>query len=352
MNTEARMTLFSFLSYYDLSNPIISKLQKNVLKILSSMKDELSFSQVAWGPAAHKGGGIFSDSLVYSVKHSDTENEYTIVFRGTNPLSLSTWIFQDFDVSGLIPWTRESPNAATTSAYISKSADKSLKIHKNIISNRLCLRDWIFEKVSSSKKKAVLNFCGHSLGGMICSAFALYIHDELSAKKLRNKSEINVYAFAAPTAGNVHYAEYMNNALKGKFNSFANPIDIATLVWTEKNMISVLPAVYGKIKMDLITKTAYSSLCNKVKGLGYCQPGNISIIDSQVNTNLIFKNYIFQAAYQHIFPYLIEANEKMSDNCSRILTEIIKSVFLPYGPDIFGKKLDKKMESEIDKLLR
>ena len=328
MKTETRMTLLSYLAYYDFYQPNCDKLAKNLSKMLLSVKDELAFSGIAWGPVAYKDDEVFSESLMYVVKDRalGSESEYTLVIRGTNPVSLVSWIFQDLNVAGQTPWSRQSTHTVSTSSYISKATDTSLGIHKRLASGGNTVLDWLTLMIGQNPQhKIKLNVCGHSLGGLMSTTFALWLHDELAYQKLLDRVDLRVYAFAGPTAGNGTYAAYLADSLGDRYTCYVNDYDIAPCVWSEAGM-ERLPGIYGDaIPMNDFEEKLYELLCLQVKNMDYAPPGNASGIPSAPNGKL-GDGYILQAIYQHVFPYLKAANSDAQLICKLVLFEVVKSL--------------------------
>ena len=108
----------------------------------------------------------------------------------------------------------------------------------------------------------VMRFTGHSLGGLLAPAMALWLVDYLAdAKKrrgdLKAKLALDVYGYAAPTAGNRAFAAYLESRLQNN-KRFANDLDAATLAWDETTM-RMLPSIYEPdVDMQPITKSLYN----------------------------------------------------------------------------------------------
>ena len=328
MKTETRMTLLSYLAYCDFYQPNCDKLAKNLTKMLLSVKEELTFSGIAWGPVAYKGDEVFSESLIYVVKDiaAGGEPAYTLVIRGTNPVSLVSWIFQDLNVAGQTPWSRQSTHTISNSSYISKATDTSLGIHKALTSGGKTVLDWLTLVIQENAgRKIKLNVCGHSLGGLMSTTFALWLHDELAYQELLDRVDLRVYAFAGPTAGNGAYAAYLKESLGDRYTCYVNDYDIAPCVWSEAGM-ERLPGIYGdEITMNGFEEKLYALLCLQVQNLDYTAPGNASGIPSTPNGKL-GDGYILQAIYQHVFPYLKAAKSDADTICTLVLFEVVKNL--------------------------
>ncbi len=341
------MTLFSFLACLDCFETDMGKLEQKLSECLLSVKKEMAFTDIAWGPVAFKKGlETQSESLVYAVKNTvsrtlpgshvpvgsapaDPVPEYTIAIRGTNPCSIFSWIFQDLNVGRLVPWSRQSPSTKGRKARISKATDTSLAIHKKLESGGKTVLSWLLEIADAAPgHKITVNVTGHSLGGCMCTAFATYLHDEISALKPEYTVDIRVYALAGPTAGDEVFAQYAESIFGESLNRYTNRYDIATHVWSEADMNNFLPAIYSpRIELKALEKDALNYFCKKVKNLGYTQPGAHIDIPSIVFDVIPFRDYLMQAVYQHVIPYFESALKDSPRKVIDIIFEILKNLF-------------------------
>jgi hypothetical protein len=333
MKTSSQMAFFAFLACADFYEKDTAALEKNVADILMSVKEELKFSEISWGPVARKKWyETRSDALAYIVKNENGGpiNEYTISIRGTNPFSFSSWVFQDLDVGKLRKWAHQSPRTASKDAAVSRATDRSLGIHKKLASGGNTILKWLLEVLSSAPGGRIkLNVCGHSLGGLMSTTFALYLHDELRGRKLSEKVDLNVYAFAGPTAGNAPFAEYSDSSLGAQYTCYRNPFDIATHVWVESDMTSVLPAIYEpEIGMKAFESDILEHLSGKVAKLGYAQLPRSEAVPSLVVDHIPFRDYLAQAGYQHVVPYVEAVYKDAPDLTKEILLAILKDLFM------------------------
>ena len=107
--TQQLLTL-SFLSYlgFNLASndhrnaKAIYPLIQNGLKEWKPIAGEWD---LAWGPAVYRFPfTIFDDNLMFVVKHKTQPDTYAIVIRGTNPIAITDWLFEDLMVRQLTPW--------------------------------------------------------------------------------------------------------------------------------------------------------------------------------------------------------------------------------------------------------
>jgi pimeloyl-ACP methyl ester carboxylesterase len=335
MNTNAQMLLFSFLSYYDFFQPDTEQLEKNVKDMLLSVKEDLQFSGISWGPAAYKDTAVLSEALIYAVKNkrNDGKDEYTIVFRGTNPLSIQSWLFQDLNVAGQTPWKRQSAHTECSNAYISKASDTSLAVHTEVRYENTTLLEWICNLLKNAGgNKIKINICGHSLGGLLSSTFALWLTDELTAMNMFDMLELSVYSFAGPGAGNSEYADYLNKKIGAGYISVNNNLDIAPLVWKESDMYDVLPGIYGDIRMNDIENYFYTALCRNVFRMDYQTLTTGTTIQSEIFMDLP-SDYLIQAGFQHVVPYLLYAFVNEPLLCTDVLIKTIIQIIKDFVKD-------------------
>ena len=338
MNVQAQMMLFSFLGYYDFYQPDTERMEENIKAMLLSVKESMQFSEISWGPAAYKNKAVLSEALAYAVKNrrKDGKNEYTVVFRGTNPLSIQSWLFQDLNVAGQTPWDRQSVHTESASAYISKAADTSLQIHKQLQYQNTTLLEWICSLIKNADgSKIKINLCGHSLGGLMSSTFALWLTDELAAMDMLDMVELSVYSFAGPGAGNSEYAEYLNTKIGGGYISINNNLDIAPLVWKEANMYDVLPGIYGDIRMNEIENGLYTALCRNIFRMDYQTLETGTVIHSEVFKD-IPQDYLIQAGLQHVIPYLLYAFENEPLICTDVVINMIIQIIEDLVKNVTG----------------
>ena len=61
--------------------------------------------ELVWGPVTSRGPRELIDSnAMYIVRHAREPTRYVVAIRGTNPISLSDWLFGDFWVGTTVPW--------------------------------------------------------------------------------------------------------------------------------------------------------------------------------------------------------------------------------------------------------
>jgi hypothetical protein len=65
---------------------------------------------LAWGPVTSRGAAEALDTnAMFVVRHARERHRYVVAIRGTNPISLSDWLFGDFWVNATVPWPYAPP---------------------------------------------------------------------------------------------------------------------------------------------------------------------------------------------------------------------------------------------------
>jgi hypothetical protein len=150
-----------------------------------------------------------------------------------------------------------------------------------------------------------MHFTGHSLGGLLAPAMALWLLDcveSRSRKDLAAKLRLDVYGYAAPTAGNRAFADYLSSRLPGN-RRYANDLDIATLAWEEEAMRRMARLYEPGIKTLAITKSLIALCAKLCEGKSYAQPGERIAVPADLTPNKR-RRFLVEAAYQHCMPYL------------------------------------------------
>jgi hypothetical protein len=115
------------------------------LHTLSPVKDEW---RLVWGPVTSRSGpDAFDSAAMYVVQSRRQPTRYVVAVRGTNPISVSDWLFGDFWVSTTVPW----PYArAADGVAISASTALGLRKLQTMRSPRVAL-----EPVGAGRRPAV-----------------------------------------------------------------------------------------------------------------------------------------------------------------------------------------------------
>jgi hypothetical protein len=220
---------------------------------------------VVWGPAELVKNRI-PYSLLYVAKRAST-NEYTVVIRGTNFESLSSWLLQDFAISALQPFNKLAPTAPAT-ALISQGTFNGL-------SDLIEAVDPVTQKSVAdffvTESPAAIYVTGHSLGGTLTPVMLAYLNDMLNGgKPLTN---MWAFSFAGLTPGNEGFNAYFN-ALLGDNDyawRFYNTLDLAPMCWVSASEIETAYAPHG-LHSSFLETDPVNKLFAEAAGKGYAQP--------------------------------------------------------------------------------
>jgi hypothetical protein len=248
---------------------------------------------VAWGPAQLVSDWGIPYSLMY-VAVNQAKDEYTVVIRGTDPLSLTSWIKEDFEIGTTIPFNQVVPNAPAN-AVISKATFDGL-------SDLLSLKD---PKTNQSvtaflavTKPMYLFVTGHSLGGTLTPPLVAYLNYQLYGGNY--VSNMAFWSFAGLTSGNNFFASYFNSLFNSEFPwRLHNPLDVAPFCFYAENNLDNIYDAYGLpwSSLKIEARTLIDGLFILAQGKNYSQPVGDQVLPVAFNTAL--PDWAKQAEYQH-----------------------------------------------------
>lgn len=322
------------LSFIALAGCWRTEPEKVVADVAGLAGEMLPRQEIVWGPAVHQprpelidADSKRTDALVF-ISRDRGNGDYFVVFRGTNTVSATEWLLQDFMVQRQVPWSDIQATAAPKDALVSDGAAKAVKLRLDLKPEGgapgagKSLEDELVGLLENSQGPCVMHFTGHSLGGLLAPVMALWLTDrldELGRADLRGKLKLDVYGYAAPTAGNAAFAAYLRSRLVSN-TRYANPLDIVPLAW-DKDSIDSMPSLYAPlIEMEPFIRSVYD-LCRIVaRDKGYAQPGPCVAVPAKVVATR-GDLYILEAAYQHMMPYLDMLDPERKD---KILSDVIE----------------------------
>jgi len=152
-----------------------------------------------------------------------------VALRGTNPVSLSTWLLEDFDVSNIVPWPYAGAQAPLEPCISKGTLLAILGIQSMRADGKLLIE--FLRDVVAAHPSAQLTFTGHSLGGLLASTLAVAFLDQRTAWDPAGHVAVDVHSFAAPTAGNRDFAAHSDGRLQGALHRVWNTHDVAPHAW-------------------------------------------------------------------------------------------------------------------------
>jgi hypothetical protein len=248
---------------------------------------------VVWGPVDDSYG-----NLAY-VAVSASTGKYAVAIRGSETSfswdTLYNW-FYNLSVLYQNPWP-----------YFHSTQPLAMLSYGSFVQgSELTLASWngqtLGQFLTNLPKEATLALTGHSLGGNLATVVASWISSVRGPDGTQQDPNTEVYTFAAPTAGNVQFADGFNARFPNSYR-YWNTLDAVPRTWDH---LTDLYSIYDSIGIPtpgLIQDSIYAlqwALSYSEGGYGsyYRQPnGN----GSPLNGSLIELNgdFLAEVAYQH-----------------------------------------------------
>ena len=155
-----------------------------------------------------------------------------------------------------------------------------------------------------------LTVCGHSLGGALAPALALYLQNTKSKWDENGSSTVITMPVAGPTPGNGDFASYLSKTVT--VQGFYNPFDVVPHAWAPADLGQIpklyVPQIPECWEVDALGLVAVGlSVAGTGKGSPYTPTARAALDGASINTGLItgdaFQSFLVQLAYQHLEAY-------------------------------------------------
>jgi pimeloyl-ACP methyl ester carboxylesterase len=250
--------------------------------------------QVVWGPA-DIGDGLGVSYTRAFITADSAAQEYTLVIRGTNPLSLLSWTLEDFDVGTTVPFNTLAPNAPAGAA-ISQGTYNGLAYLVELRDPDT--RQSIVQYLQQMKPRK-LYVTGHSLGGTLTPAMFAYLNEMLYGGT--RTDSMALFSFAGLSPGNAAFNTYLTGLVDPTHQwRFHNTLDIAPYMWVSLDSLQSVYQPYslswGWPESDWLTRKFSEAAPN-----GYAQPAGGWALQGQFDStsNAADRRWTAQAAHQH-----------------------------------------------------
>lgn len=314
--TEQIMFTLAWIAYagdLQAAGPISNAkaLRREVLARLAATDPVKGQWDLVWGPASCRfDGAVFDDGMVYVVRERRAPHlppHFTLAIRGTNPISLSTWLLMNFKVATTASWPYGAPAPLqpmiSTGTHLALSRLESLVPSEDMQGEGLRLVDFLREE-AANHPGAVVTLTGHSLGGLLASTLALALLDQRLAWDDAEQVSIEVYSFAAPMAGNHDFADYTNRRLGTALHRIWNTHDVVPRVW-DTTLLEDLSAYYQKAPWWWLGFQFFLEITRcALEGQSYVHPAGEGTPRLGKGMQVLVPDFFVETIYQHGQAYI------------------------------------------------
>ncbi|TXS95300.1 hypothetical protein FV139_05220 [Parahaliea maris] len=307
-----RNLIMAFVPYLGspLSGPDVEEnARKLVARALMALSEPLGDWDLAWGPGVFQAVPEAVPANTMFVAEHGSGDELFVSIAGTNPFSAYAWLAEDFDVDETRPWTYAGGKPA---GAISRGTLTGLRALQGMVppGSNESLGGFLEGYLKRRRKKLKLTVAGHSLGGALSPALALWLLDTQSDWDPRGLTEIDVYAYAGPSPGDAAFAGYMNQRFGPHLHRIFNPMDVVTHAWDVPGLTELKALYTPEIGRDALWDRAVDALITASNGINYQHIDSSPIVlPGALKEDLVFRllpdtvNLIAQVLYQHTLAY-------------------------------------------------
>lgn len=301
------------------ASQIASWLKTNVTGALTSSTFTAYIGNwsLVWGPVVWQNtGSTVADNVMMAAQNSDTK-DIVVAIAGTNPNSAFDRGTEDLGVGTMVTFDQSS------GANVSQGAWDGISKLEQMVDGSNTLVQYLNGLQPTGGN---LIIAGHSLGGALAPAYALYLVVE-QLLTTSNFDNVYVYPTAGPSAGNADYTTLFSSTFPvpaggSGFNTWnqdiVNSMDAVPRAWTD---LSSLPSLYPPINngkpLTCIQIVVDKKLEPALNGNVYADIAR-STFTGAFNESLtppvsgVTCQWLTQAIYQHIAGYFVEIVPELS----------------------------------------
>lgn len=264
--------------------------------------------EVVWGPVVNSHKDTARNGMFIARKAST--DTFVVAIAGTDASSLYEWFFEDFDVIP-VPWDPGHKEKG----HVSGGTMTGFLTLDLMFSGGRRAKEYLSEQVRASKN-AQIWVTGHSLGGALSPAYALFLHDRMKEWVPESNAVINCLAVAGATPGDSTFNAYYKQQMGATTTRVWNTRDLVPHGY-ETDMLERVPYMYGDSVPPLpanLVKTV-EFVAQKTAPLHYTQLHPADSFTSAIYTmDTLPKmpkpdtSFLTQALYQHIPAYGVYFN--------------------------------------------
>jgi len=298
---------------------------------LDSAPADIGTWRIVWGPAVHRTAhGVFDDGLVYVASDGD---RYAVVVRGTNPVSLTDWLFGDLLIKEQVEWPFDSGALLSLStalglatilsagskepitgplaqlrAHVAKGLQQVtleepaqfLSATVSDVSGESDLVGFLSKAIASRKVPVELLVTGHSKGAALAAALAQWFVDSQGNDRPEHSGwagsnvQLGCRTYAGPTPGNAIFGQRIQRSMGQEFRRVWNRCDLVP------HAFDTLEEVRTYYEDAVVLQPAINKLNAVVEGK-YAQVGPGLAFPDQPKPHLLLA-----APAQHLDAYLAE----------------------------------------------
>jgi hypothetical protein len=310
----------SYLGFYDPSTGLLGATHtfESISDALTNVPSLAGQWSIVWGPAHHRLPlTVFDENLMFVVQSKRDPDHYVVVIRGTNPVSVTNWLLQDFAIVVQTPWPYDA-HPGSLEPKLSKGTARGLqalqgmKPEEGLPGAGVNLYQFLANRVyESGGRELRLTVTGHSLGGALAPTLALWLLDtrqrsddpECPPWDRGLQARIEVVPFAGPSPGNKDFAEYYDSKLGEQTRRLYNPLDVVPHGWALA-ALQKLPSLYHpEIAPDWFMTILLRAALLLAKGGDYVQIMSQAVPLEGGRISGVVREYAAEMAYQHTAAY-------------------------------------------------
>ncbi len=192
-----------------------------------------------WGPQVVAAEGKALNTMF--IAHNSDSDQYVVAIAGTDSKCVLDWLLEDFLVSTKVDWPYGgfdlSPNPMTSlGTSIGLNALIGMAVTTNSI--HVHARDYLQNQAATN-----VIVTGHSLGGALAPAYALYLNDTVSQWANGRAVTISCAPAAGATPGDQAFSDYYGQRLGATTNRVWNAHDVVPHAF-EHDMLTEIKAIF------------------------------------------------------------------------------------------------------------